>query len=87
MATKETLQAGRRVIVDSKGNKTYAPFNSSSEDSRPVSRMLGDGAAARAADAMLDANKRREADAGFKRGGKVVAKKSAPAKKPATKRR
>lgn len=87
MATKEVLQAGRRVIVDNKGNKTYAPFSSGDDDSRPTSRTLGDGAAANAAQSLIDARARREADAGFKRGGKVVAKKPAPAKKSPTKRR
>ena len=87
MATKEVLQAGRRVIVDSKGNKTYAPFSSGDDDSRPTSRTLGDGAAANAAQSLIDARARREAEAGFKRGGKVAAKKPTPVKKSPTKRR
>lgn len=89
MATKEVLQAGRRVIIDSKGNKTYAPFpEKDSEDSRPTSRALGSGAAANAAQAILDARARREAEAGYKRGGRVTAKpsRSKPAAKSKSRR-
>ena len=73
MATKEVLQAGRRVIVDSKGNKTYAPFrgSDSSDSEGATPSTLGTGAAAAAAQAVLDARKRREEDAGMKCGGKV----------------
>lgn len=74
MATKEVLQTGRNVKNDSKGNKTYGPMPEE-EDSRPTSRALGRGAAANAAQAIIDARSRREAEAGYKRGGKVVAKK------------
>lgn len=88
MADREILQAGRRVIIDSKGNKTYAPFASEErEERRPTSRMLGDGGAANAAQSILDARARRDALAGFKRGG-AVAKKTTPkpmAKRPAVK--
>ena len=84
MADREILQAGRRVIIDSKGNKTYAPFTPEERAERkPTTRTLGDGGAANAAQAILDARARREAEAGYKRGG-AVAKKAAP--KPATKR-
>lgn len=91
MADREILQAGRRVIIDSKGNKTYAPFTSEERAERaerkPTPRTLGDGGAANAAQAILDARARREAEAGYKRGG-AVAKKTAPkptAKRPAIK--
>lgn len=84
MADREILQAGRRVIIDSKGNKTYAPFPSEERSERkPTTRTLGDGGAANAAQAILDARARREAEAGYKRGG-AVAKKAAP--KPTAKR-
>ncbi len=88
MATKEVLQAGRRVMVDSKGNKTYAPFPSDDDEpvSRPSSRSLGAGAAANAAQALIDARARREAEAGYKRGGKVVAKKPAAKAKAKSRR-
>lgn len=88
MADREVLQSGRRVIIDSKGNKTYAPFSTDERSERkPTVRMLGDGGAANAAQSILDARSRREAEAGYKRGG-AVAKKSAPkvaAKRPTTK--
>lgn len=72
MADKEVLQAGRHVVVDSKGNKTYRPFpRSTSSDDTLDPAVLGTGAAAAAAKEMLDAPKRREADAGMKCGGSV----------------
>lgn len=91
MATKEVLQTGRNVKIDSRGNKTYGPMPSDdSEDVRPKSSALGSGAAANAAQAIIDARARRDAEAGYKRGGKVVAKKTQPRKpmaksKPAAK--
>lgn len=72
MADKEVLQAGRHVVVDSKGNKTYKPFpESAPTDAGATPDTLGSGAAAAAARAVLDARKRREADAGMKCGGTV----------------
>jgi len=72
MADKEVLQAGRHVVVDSKGNKTYKSFpRSAASDGAPDPSALGTGAAAAAAQAVLDARKRREEDAGMKCGGKV----------------
>lgn len=71
MADKEVLQAGRHVVVDSKGNKTYKPFPESATDEGVTPDALGSGAAAAAARAMLDARKRREAGAGLKCGGTV----------------
>ena len=94
MADREILQAGRRVIIDSKGNKTYAPFTSEERAERaeraerkPTPRTLGDGGAANAAQAILDARARREAEAGYKRGGAVAKKAAAKptAKRPAIK--
>lgn len=77
MATREVLQEGRTVRVDAKGNKTYAPMRET-PDERPTPRALGSGGAANAAQSILDARNRREAEAGMKRGGAV---KKAPAKK------
>lgn len=74
MATREVLQQGREVRIDSKGNKTYGPMPTSEPKSVSV-RNLGAGAAANAAQALLDARKKRDEDAGYKRGGKVAAKK------------
>jgi hypothetical protein len=82
MADREVLQAGRRVIIDSRGNKTYAPFPER-EERRPTSRTLGDGGAANAAQSIIDSRAKRDAEAGFKRGGAVT--KKAPAKRPAVK--
>jgi len=95
MATREVLQEGRRVIIDSKGNKTYAPFRVREDDEPtarvPTPRTLGTGTASAAAQAILDARVRREAAAEgreeYKRGGKVVAKKRPAAKsKPKSRR-
>lgn len=95
MATREVLQEGRRVIVDSKGNKTYAPFRPPVDEEsqrRSTPKTLGSGAAAASAQAILDARARREAESetssnsGYKRGGVVKKATSKPAiKRPPAK--
>ncbi len=94
MATREVLQEGRTVYVDSKGNKTYGPMPPDESGTSPSSKTLGAGAAAQAAQAILDARRKRDAEAGYKRGGPVakktvakVAPKKPAARKPLTKRR
>lgn len=63
MATREVLQQGREVRVDSKGNKTYGPMPTG-ETKSVSARTLGAGAAANAAQALINARSKRDEEAG-----------------------